>query len=132
MDGLIVLCVVVVSLILSKVVKLFFFDNFTKAMLAGGGMPSSHCASASALVSMIFFVEGLTTTFIVALAFAVVVIVDAVRVRRAVGINAKLMRELLHKKHCDDVMVENGHTIPEAVWGIVLGIVVASIAAVIV
>ncbi|MCA9478124.1 MAG: divergent PAP2 family protein [Nanoarchaeota archaeon] len=127
MVGLWILLSVIISLLLSKILKLFFFKNTSEALLAGGGMPSSHCASATALTSMIFFTEGLTSLFVLSFSFAAVVLVDAVRVRRAVGVNADALKELAPKKVEDDIMVEHGHTIKEAVYGCVLGFVVATI-----
>lgn len=128
MAGLWVLLAVISSLILSKILKIFFFKNTKKAMLAGGGMPSSHCASATSLTSMIFFIEGLTSVFVLSLSFAIVVFVDAVRVRRAVGINADALKDLAKKsKLDDDVMIEHGHTLKEAVYGCVLGLAVAAV-----
>jgi acid phosphatase family membrane protein YuiD len=122
-SGLWVLIVMVVSLLLSKILKLFFFKDPKDAMLAGGGMPSSHCASAMSLTSMIFLFEGFTTTFTLSLAFASIVFIDAIRVRRAVGINAATLKKIAKRK--DPIMIENGHTLPEAVYGCVLGLVVA-------
>lgn len=120
--GMFVILAILIALTLSKFFKFFHYKNAKNALLAGGGMPSSHCASAAALLTMIGLLEGFTTTFALALAFAVVVFVDAVRVRRAVGINANILKKLSKNK---DIMVENGHTIPEAIIGTLLGIVVS-------
>ncbi len=126
MNGLWVLLAIVISLGLSKFFKLFYYRNAKEALLSGGGMPSSHCASAASLVMMIFLLEGFTTTFALALSFGVVVFVDAVRVRRAVGINADALKDLsTHDKHKEEIMVEHGHTVPEAIVGSILGLVVA-------
>lgn len=126
MNGLWVLLAVVISLLLSKLFKLFFFKKVKDAMLAGGGMPSSHCASVMSLTSMIFFIEGFSSAFAISLAFAVVVFIDAIRVRRAVGINAAALRDLAHHDHHkESIMVEHGHTIPEAIYGAVLGLAVS-------
>lgn len=125
-DGMLVIVAILISLGLSKFFKLFYYRNAKEALLAGGGMPSSHCASAASLVTMIFLLEGFTTTFALALSFGVVVFVDAVRVRRAVGINADALKDLSHHDHHKEaVMVEHGHTIPEAIVGSILGILVA-------
>lgn len=125
-NGLLVLLVIAVSVLLSKFFKLFFYRNARDALLAGGGMPSSHCASASSLVVMILLLEGFTTTFALAASFGVVVFIDAVRVRRAVGINADALKDLAHHDHHkESIMVEHGHTIPEAIVGTLLGIAVA-------
>lgn len=126
MDGLLVFLSVVISLILSKVIKLFFFKDSKKALFSGGGMPSSHLASVTSLSTMIFLLEGFSTTFVLSFAFNFIVFVDAIRVRRAVGINADTLKILVNKKS-DDVMVEHGHTIKEAVYGSILGFSISTI-----
>jgi uncharacterized protein len=99
---------------------------------AAGGMPSSH----SSLVTSTAMAVGLhigfeNPLFAVALTFAMVVVYDAMGVRRQAGMQAKkiniLVEELLqghpiNEKHLLEAI---GHTPLEAVGGVLLGIVVS-------
>jgi len=99
---------------------------------AAGGMPSSH----SSLVTSTAMAVGLYTgfenpLFAVALAFAMVVVYDAMGVRRQSGMQAEkiniLVDELLHghpinEKHLLEAV---GHTPLEALGGAVLGVITA-------
>jgi uncharacterized protein len=99
---------------------------------AAGGMPSSH----SSLVTSTALATGLYTgfenpLFAVALAFAMVVVYDAMGVRRQSGMQAKkiniLVEELLkghpiNEKHLLEAV---GHTPLEALGGVILGVGVA-------
>jgi acid phosphatase family membrane protein YuiD len=101
-------------------------------LFAAGGMPSSH----SSLVTSTALAAGLYTgfenpLFAVTLAFAMVVVYDAMGVRRQSGMQAKkiniLVEELLkghpiNEKHLLEAV---GHTPLEALGGVLLGIVVA-------
>ena len=98
---------------------------------AAGGMPSSH----SSLVTSTALAAGLYTgfenpLFAVTLAFAMVVVYDAMGVRRQSGMQAKkiniLVEELLkghpiNEKHLLEAV---GHTPLEALGGVLLGIAV--------
>jgi acid phosphatase family membrane protein YuiD len=98
---------------------------------AAGGMPSSH----SSLVTSTALAAGLYTgfenpLFAVTLAFAMVVVYDAMGVRRQSGMQAKkiniLVEELLkghpiNEKHLLEAV---GHTPLEALGGVLLGIIV--------
>ena len=99
---------------------------------AAGGMPSSH----SALVTSTTMAVGLhtgfdTPLFAVAVAFAMVVVYDAMGVRRQAGKQAQkiniLVEELLkgHQINEKHLLEAIGHTPLEALGGVVLGIIVA-------
>lgn len=60
-----------------------------------GGMPSSHSALAVSIATAIAFTEGVDTSiFILAFFFALVVIRDAMGVRRSSGIQAKTLNQV--------------------------------------
>ena len=90
-----------------------------------GGMPSSH----SALVSTIAFRSGINSDiFLLSLGFFMVTIRDAVGVRRANGLQAKIInkigKSLAEKKLIDEfkpVKEVNGHTPVEVAIGCLLG-----------
>lgn len=95
------------------------------SFFVSGGMPSSHTATATALVAMIMLVEGLSTTAILAGFLLLIIIRDAVGVRLATGKNASILKSLLPKKRQGEVMVERGHTPAQVIVGFIVGIIFA-------
>ena len=98
-----------------------------------GGMPSSHSALVSSLSSSIAFVEGFDSNlFIVTLMFALIIIRDALGVRRSSGIQARVLnwlgRQIAEKLKVDfhPVKEVNGHSPLEVVVGVLLGIIIAA------
>ena len=94
-----------------------------------GGMPSSHSALVCALTTSIGFRSGVDSDiFILALCFMLVVIRDAVGVRRASGLQARSLNELgkkLYQKGMIDfqtVKEVHGHTPLEVFVGCLLGL----------
>jgi acid phosphatase family membrane protein YuiD len=104
-----------------------------------GGMPSAHSAMVSSLAVAAGLREGFgSTVFAVALAFALVVMFDASTVRRATGLQARLLNQIvddvykhhhLSKEKLKDIL---GHTRMEVFAGMLVGIIVATIVHVIV
>lgn len=102
------------------------------ALVATGGMPSSHSALVSALATAVGLVEGFgSTAFAIAIVFAGVVMFDAQSVRRAAGNQARLLNQIIDeifKQHSlsDRKLVELlGHTPVEVFFGMALGIAMA-------
>jgi acid phosphatase family membrane protein YuiD len=98
-----------------------------------GGMPSSHAAVVCSLCASVAYVEGIASNlFIFSFWFALVVLRDAMGVRRSVGLLAKTMndvgRQAADKKMIDfqDVKEIQGHTPLEVVLGGLLGIFIAT------
>jgi len=97
-----------------------------------GGMPSSHAALVSSLCTSIAFVRGIASDlFIFSFWFALVVLRDAMGVRRSAGLLAKALNTL-GKQASEKTGLEfhavkeiQGHTPPEVVVGASLGIVIA-------
>ena len=99
-----------------------------KDLIVTGGMPSSHSAFVSALAMSIFLVEGLSTSFMIALVIAMVVIRDAFGVRLTVGKEGDILKKLLQKHRMRlDFKYSKGHTPLQAAAGTFFGIVVAVI-----
>ncbi len=97
-----------------------------------GGMPSSHSALAVSIATSIGFTSGVTSdVFILSLFFAMVVIRDAMGVRRASGLQAKALNSLgkdLTKKlklSFHPVKEIHGHTLPQTLIGSLLGFFIA-------
>ena len=98
-----------------------------------GGMPSSHSAFVTSIATGIYLLEGVSSTFVLALAFAIITMVDAFGLRQNVGHQAKLLNILakelkatLTKKHKNVKLVRElaGHSGVQVVVGALLGIIV--------
>ena len=83
--------------------------RFDKSRVLGsGGMPSSHSAMACAMLMMIGFREGFSSSiFALAFCFSGVVMYDAAGVRRSTGRNAAVINQLM------DMLSGNGYTFDE-------------------
>jgi acid phosphatase family membrane protein YuiD len=98
-----------------------------------GGMPSSHAALVSSLSSSIAFVEGIDSNlFIITLMFALIIIRDALGVRRSSGIQARVLnwlgRQAAEKLKIDyhPIKEVHGHSPLEVIVGVLLGIIIAA------
>ncbi len=108
----------------------------TKRLAGGGGMPSSHSATMMGLTTGCLLTHSAASTeFAIALFLSMVVMYDAMGVRRETGEQAKILnrmramdieagREPLYDKVLDEKM---GHTLSEVIVGALLGIAVAVI-----
>lgn len=97
-----------------------------------GGMPSSHSALVSSVATTIGFKNGIgSDLFIFSCCFALVVIRDAVGVRRSSGLQAKALNELGEKVSSrmkyqfKPVKEIQGHRPMEVLAGILLGFFIA-------
>jgi len=121
-----------VAQILKVLIVALTSKRFDYTRLVGaGGMPSSHSALVIALTTKVGIIEGFTSTsFAIALCFALVVMYDAAGVRRAVGIQARIlnniMNDLSQKKPLEEKKLKEllGHTPVEVFAGAMLGIAI--------
>ena len=98
-----------------------------------GGMPSSHAALVGSLCTSIAFVKGIASDlFIFSFWFAMVVLRDAMGVRRSAGLLARALNNL-GKQTAEKTGLEfhavkeiQGHTPLEVVVGVSLGIFIAA------
>jgi acid phosphatase family membrane protein YuiD len=97
-----------------------------------GGMPSAHSAMASGIALSVGLQTGFgSQIFVLALAFAVVVMFDASTVRRATGQQARLLNqiveELFKHHHLSQSRLKEllGHTRLEVYIGMLVGFCVA-------
>lgn len=110
-------------------------EEFREAMLIffwrTGGMPSSHSATAIAISTAIVLTEGFSNLFIVSLFLSLIVIRDALGVRRSAGLQAKALNrlgaELSIKQgiRYEALKEVHGHTWPEVLVGSALGFFIA-------
>jgi acid phosphatase family membrane protein YuiD len=103
-------------------------------LVGSGGMPSSHSALVMALSTKTGMVEGFSSTsFALAICFALVVMYDAAGVRRAAGNQARIlnniMKDLSQKKPLEEKKLKEllGHTPVEVFAGAILGIAIGII-----
>lgn len=118
-------------------VKAMKGDVNLKYFIKSGNMPSVHTAIVVALLVSVAFVEGVDSTFFgIALVLAMIVVYDAIGVRRAVGEQGTLLERLLQlqKDRINRVTPRGekinlievlGHTPLEVAAGAVVGLVVS-------
>jgi acid phosphatase family membrane protein YuiD len=98
-----------------------------------GGMPSSHAALVSSMATTVGFVEGIhSNLFAVAFFLALIVMRDAMGVRRSSGLQARTLNTL-GKQAAEQMDIEyhpvkeiHGHAPLEVVLGALLGIFIAA------
>ena len=67
-------------------------------MIGSGGMPSSHSAFVTSLAMSVGLKDGFySTTFAIAVVFAMVVMYDAAGIRRAAGQQAQILNRLIEQ-----------------------------------
>ncbi len=137
-----VLTVPVISWAICQTLKVFTnlltareFD--IKRILADGGMPSAHSATVLSLAVMCGWEAGFNSPlFALAMMFAIVVMRDAVGVRRDAGKNAAKIKELAETVNktlpigdkeigTDKLKVVAGHTFIEVAAGVIIGFAVS-------
>ena len=100
-----------------------------KRLIGAGGMPSSHSAMVVALMLSVGFTQGFdTTVFGISLVLSLIVMYDAIGVRRETGTQATVINRILKdvlingKRISDDELKELiGHTPFEVVGGVLVG-----------
>jgi acid phosphatase family membrane protein YuiD len=97
-----------------------------------GGMPSSHSALVTALATSIGFEYGPSSpTFTLSIFYGILIIRDALGVRRSAGIQAQVLNELGQELHdrfgttFRPVKEVSGHTPTEVAVGVALGFFIA-------
>ncbi|NJL01968.1 MAG: divergent PAP2 family protein [Spirulinaceae cyanobacterium SM2_1_0] len=107
-----------------------------RTLFSTGGMPSAHSALVTALATGVGQTMGWASTeFAIACLFAVIVMYDAAGVRQAVGMQAKVLNQIVDEIFQDDKEFNEerlkellGHTPFQVIVGLSLGIGIALIA----
>ena len=145
-----VLSIAIISWFAAQVAKTILYWIKTKRLVlerltGAGGMPSCHSATVCALTIAVSRVDGIASTeFALALILAMVVMYDAMGVRRAAGLHAKELnriRKILEEHYGDEADEDEGengeiektkdlkeflgHTPFEVLGGALLGILIA-------
>ena len=94
-----------------------------------GGMPSSHTASAAACAASVGLRSGFgSPVFAVAMGMLALIMIDAQSVRRAAGVQARLLNQMAeefyrnHKFSPEKLVEFLGHTRMEVLMGALLGV----------
>ncbi|NLB55044.1 MAG: divergent PAP2 family protein [Lentisphaerae bacterium] len=125
--------------VMAQLTKMISFYTRTGKINLGyfvstGGMPSAHSALCGGLITSIGIRVGTETpVFALALAFVMIVMFDAQSVRRAAGMQARILNQMLEELFTERKFSENklaellGHTPLEVFLGMLMGIFVALI-----
>lgn len=98
-----------------------------------GGMPSSHSSCAVGMAVSVGLIEGFdAVSFAIALSLALIVMYDAAGVRRTVGLQARVLNQMVEELFSDHPRLSSerikeflGHTPVEVFAGAALGSVIA-------
>ena len=92
-----------------------------RVLFYDGGMPSSHTASITSVTTGIFLETGLSVIFVLGVIITLIIINDALKVRKTTEDQSKVLNKLQKEKKLDEHI---GHTIPEVIVGLILGIII--------
>lgn len=128
-------CGWLIAQVLKTLIHLYFNRSFVPERLVGsGGMPSAHSATVCALSTSAGIVCGVDSPiFAIATILAIVVMYDAIGVRRETGIQAKIINEMMDafSKMNQQLSAEEklkelvGHTPLQVLVGGILGVAIA-------
>ena len=111
-------------------------DAYLKRLISDGGMPSAHSATVIALAVMSGWTQGFgSAAFAISMILAVVIMRDAVGVRRESGVNASIIKLLAKRsnsqleegeEHIKTDMLKElvGHTPLQVACGCIIGLLV--------
>jgi uncharacterized protein len=119
--------------VLKVIIELIWRRKLNLRLLtSAGGMPSSHSASVCALTTAVAMRDGMSSSlFAVSVVFATIVMYDAAGVRRAAGIQARILNQIIDELFQGHPISEThlrellGHTPVQVFVGAALGIVMA-------
>lgn len=124
-----------IAQVLKTIIHMFLTKQFVaERMIGSGGMPSSHSATVCALATATGMeYGGGSFEFAIAVILAIIVMHDAMGVRRETGIQAKVINEMLEiftnmgKKMSPEEKLKEfvGHTPLQVLAGGILGILIA-------
>lgn len=128
----------IVAQILKTIIHMFVTKKFeAERLVGGGGMPSSHSATVCSFATACCIEYGASSfEFAVSLILAIIVMYDAMGVRRETGIQARVLNEIIQffadmgqsELSTDDKLKEFvGHTPLQVLAGALLGIIIALI-----
>ncbi|HEY9773203.1 MAG TPA: divergent PAP2 family protein [Planktothrix sp.] len=133
-----VITVTLLCSLLAQVVKLLWKLIKTgkldlRVMAKTGGMPSSHSSCTMGMAVSVGLIEGFNSvSFAIALCLAMIVMYDAAGVRRTVGLQARVLNQMMEELFSDHPHLSSarikeflGHTPIEVLVGAALGSAIA-------
>jgi acid phosphatase family membrane protein YuiD len=134
----------IIAWAVAQVLKIFTYlvvekEFVLKRLISDGGMPSAHSATVIALAVMSGWTQGFgSAAFAISMILAVVIMRDAVGVRRESGVNASIIKLLAKRsnsqlkdgeEHIKTDMLKElvGHTPLQVACGCIIGIIVCII-----
>ncbi len=124
-----------IAQVLKTVIYMFINKKFVaERMVGSGGMPSSHSATVCALATAAGMTYGGSSfEFAISVILAIIVMHDAMGVRRETGIQARVINEMLEaftnmgKEMSPEEKLKEfvGHTPLQVLAGAILGILIA-------
>ncbi|MFI3177323.1 MAG: divergent PAP2 family protein [Eubacteriales bacterium] len=125
----------IIAQLLKAIIHTLLSKKFVPERLVGsGGMPSSHSSTVCALATSTgILYGGGSFEFAMAIVFAIVIMHDAIGVRREAGNHAKILNELMERLLHPDTNITPqerlkefvGHTPLQVFAGAILGILIA-------
>jgi uncharacterized protein len=119
-----------VAQVLKVLVSLFIEHRINlRLLVSAGGMPSSHSTLVAGLATAVAIQHGVgSSLFAIVFVFAIIVMYDAAGVRRAVGIQAQILNQMIEELFAGHPISEThlreliGHTPVQVFVGAALGI----------
>ena len=123
-----ILISVIVTIAAIQIIKLMYTVlRKTKVkwgdVLADGGIVSAHTGAVTALCFSIYFIEGVSNLFFVSLVFSLIVLRDAIGVRRIARENANIIDKRFKLKR----NIKEGHSFVEILLGAIVGVIVLAV-----
>ncbi|WP_027881400.1 divergent PAP2 family protein [Meiothermus rufus] len=134
-----VLWTAILASVVAQMLKLFIYYMVERRwewerLAETGGMPSSHSATVAALATGVGITEGWDSAFFaIAVVLAIIVMYDATGIRRAAGLHAQRLNDLIEEFRAlvqqgpqpEPLKELLGHTYLEVAVGATLGILFA-------
>ena len=108
--------------------------NLKNVLSVYGGMPSSHTAVVTSLTAMVGYTQGFECAcFAISVIFSLVVIADAIMLRKYIDQNSRAVKMLVEKVPAEErdkfpkVVVNLRHTLPQVLVGALIGFAIATL-----
>ena len=125
---LIPLLVIIITQLIKLIIDLRYNSFSWYKLVSYGGMPSSHSSAMTSIVTLIGLHDGIfTTLFVFALVTGLLIIRDALGLRRFVGKHAAYLNTIVEKsdspeiKHLRTLHERIGHTELQVTIGVLVG-----------
>jgi len=125
---------VVIAWLFAKVLKTIIFWVKEKriknkiswrVLFYDGGMPSLHTTAVVSLATGLLLETGFSALFVLSVILALIVVNDALRVRKITGEQSKVINTLMQGRKDFKKLEEHvGHTPAEVLVGLVIGIII--------